>query len=494
MQIQATAVAGPGPAPVVVFFHAQGHKKNRALQPCPHHHPSRNWYTQKKNEMSEALSHINPGQSKGVGQSTLVLISLAGRSCCSCHHDRNAPPLLGASPGRRRPGLGRLYHQQASEALRPTASGPTVASLDGRSDVRARAPPRTHADCKPLVLASMMMHSPQCARPFPKPRAQQDQGVIALSAPLQEPSATPFMPFSSGDEADLYAQSSAASSYGELEDMMPIDIVDPVMSFTKLDHRADEQDKPCRHAWGADTGPSPLPQLGSSSWDNDAAFVTTSSDEIEDTMPVAKEVDVHDFLHCSHEWDMETFGASPKRTLPSFLHNPKGDQQARPTKRYKSFLLTDTRVLPISDSTSQKPDQKPGQPFDAADKKPKTRENGVKDTEPVLSLGNGRRRERKPPNRLMVNAWNDQEPDTAKKARARSKLACPVASSFARKGVSDGKTKIEGTKSCNSSKLFATSSMKTKEDEVSQRYLDRGYKVTLCNQTSVVNKKVIVSA
>ena len=34
MQIQATAVAGPGPAPVVVFFHAQGHKKNRALQPC----------------------------------------------------------------------------------------------------------------------------------------------------------------------------------------------------------------------------------------------------------------------------------------------------------------------------------------------------------------------------------------------------------------------------------------------------------------------------
>ena len=48
MQIQATAVAGPGPAPVVVFFHAQGHKKNRALQPCPHHHPSRNGTHKKK--------------------------------------------------------------------------------------------------------------------------------------------------------------------------------------------------------------------------------------------------------------------------------------------------------------------------------------------------------------------------------------------------------------------------------------------------------------
>ena len=87
----------------------------------------------------------------------------------------------------------------------------------------------------------------------------------------------------------------------------------------------------------------------------------------------------------------------------------------------------------------------------------KTRENGVKDTEPVLSLGNGVRRERKPPKRLIVNAWNDREPDTAKKARARSKLACAVASPFARKGVSDGKTKIEGTKTCTSSKLFALS-------------------------------------
>ena len=340
-----------------------------------------------------------------------------------------------------------------------------------------------------------MMHSPQCARPFPKPRAKQDQGVITLFEQLQEPSATPFMPFSSGDQADLYAQSSAASSYGELEDMMPIDIVDPVMSFTKLDHRADEQDKPCLHAWGPDADASSLPQLCSSSLDNDAAFVTTSSDEIEDTMPVAKEVDVHDFLHCSHEWDMATFGASPKRTLPSFLHNPKGDQQARPTKRYKSFYLTDTRVLPISDSISQKPDQKPDQPFDAADKKPKTSwENGVTNNVPVLSLCNGVRRERKPPKRLIVNTWNDRELDTAKKARTPSKLACPVASSTARKGVSDGKTKIEATKTCNSSKLCATSSMKTEEDEVTRRYLDRGYKVTLCNQTSVVNKKVIVSA
>ena len=106
----------------------------------------------KKNEMSEALSHINPGQSKGVGQSTLVLISLAGRSCCSCHHDRNAPSLWVPVPaGGAQVCEGCITSRQAKRRGPPRRALP----------LRVYTAVRTFGQAPRLVLTQGQHHCPR---------------------------------------------------------------------------------------------------------------------------------------------------------------------------------------------------------------------------------------------------------------------------------------------------------------------------------------------